>query len=118
MGPVDREVMGLTATQGRADARALIAASDVELGEFCRHYYIRRLALFGSALRGQLRPESDLDLLVEFEPDARVGLLGISETQNTLSELLGRQVDLRTHAELSVYFRDGVLAETEPLCLS
>jgi predicted nucleotidyltransferase len=105
----------MTATLDTAEVCARIAASEVALGEFCLHSRIRRLSLFGSALRGELRPESDLDLLVEFEPDARVGLLGISAMQNALSDLLGRQVDLRTPAELSGYFRERVLAEAEPL---
>ena len=101
--------------QNMALARARVAASDRELSDFCRRHRIRRLSLFGSALRDDFHPESDLDLLVEFEQDAMVGLFGLSAIQNELSDLLGRQVDLRTPAELSVYFRERVLAEAEHL---
>lgn len=68
---------------------------------FCSAHGIRRLGLFGSALRGQLRPDSDIDLLVEFEPDRTPGLLGIAQLELDLTELLGRSVDLRTLGDLS-----------------
>ncbi len=85
-----------------------------KLAEFCRRYHIRRLALFGSALHGQLGPESDLDLLVEFEPGHVPGLLGIARMERELSALLGgRKVDLRTPEDLSRYFRQEVLQEAE-----
>jgi uncharacterized protein len=80
---------------------------------FCQRHGIRRLALFGSVLHGDDGPSSDLDLLVEFEPGVRVGLIGLASMQIELSELLGRNVDLRTPNELSRYFRDRVLAEAE-----
>jgi predicted nucleotidyltransferase len=84
------------------------------LAEFSRRNRIRRLALFGSALRDDFRPDSDLDILVEFEPDARVGLRFFA-LQRELTELLGRPVDLNTPAFLSPYFRDQVMAEAEDL---
>ena len=84
------------------------------LAEFCRRNRIRRLALFGSALRDDFRPDSDVDVLVEFEPGARVGLAFIT-MQDELSELLGRKVDLNTPACLSPYFRKEVLNEAEVL---
>jgi predicted nucleotidyltransferase len=84
------------------------------LAEFSRRNRIRRLALFGSALRDDFRPDSDLDILVEFEPDARVGLRFFA-LQRELTELLGRAVDLNTPAFLSPHFRDQVLAEAEDL---
>ena len=84
------------------------------LAEFSRRNRIRRLALFGSALRDDFRPDSDLDILVEFEPDARVGLRFFA-LQRELTELLGRSVDLNTPAFLSPYFRDQVMAEAEDL---
>jgi uncharacterized protein len=83
------------------------------VAELCRRHKISRLSVFGSVLRGDDRPESDVDLLVEFEPGARVGLIGLASIQLELSELLGRTVDLRTPGELSRYFRQRVLDEAE-----
>ena len=76
----------------------------------CRRHHIRRLSLFGSVLHGADRPDSDVDLLVEFDPDASPGLLGLAAIEMELSDLLGgRPVDLRTAQELSRYFRDEVV---------
>lgn len=85
------------------------------LEEFCRSHHIRRLSVFGSVLHGDARPDSDLDLLVEFEPDHAVGLIRLAGIQLELSRLLGRPVDLRTPADLSRYFRAEVMAEAEVL---
>lgn len=82
------------------------------LAEFCRRHYIRRLSLFGSVLRDDFQPESDVDVLVEFEPGHVPGFAFIS-MQEELSEILGRKVDLNTPGFLSRYFRDRVLAEAE-----
>ena len=80
----------------------------------CRRYRIRRLSLFGSALKGLDRPESDIDLLVEFEPGARPSLLTMAEIELELSPPLGgRKVDLRTAQDLSRYFRDEVVRSAE-----
>lgn len=84
------------------------------IADFSRRNRIRRLALFGSALRDDFRPDSDLDILVEFEPDARIGLRFFA-LQRELTELFGRAVDLNTPAFLSPYFRDQVMAEAEDL---
>lgn len=85
-----------------------------ELGRICRSHGIRRVALFGSVLRGTDRPDSDVDLLVEFEPDRVPGLLGIARIESELSALLGgRRVDLRTEEDLSPYFREQVLRAAE-----
>ena len=81
---------------------------------FCRANGIRRLALFGSVLRDDFRPESDIDLLVEFQPGVQVGLAFI-RMQDELSAILGRKVDLNTPGSLSKYFRDEVLGEAEAL---
>jgi hypothetical protein len=86
-----------------------------ELADFCRRRHIRKLSLFGSTLRGEARPESDVDLLVELEPEQRVGLIQMARIERELSELIGRKVDLRTPADLSRYFRDEVLREAEVL---
>jgi hypothetical protein len=84
------------------------------VSEFCERHHIARLALFGSVIRDDFRPESDIDVLVEFQPGIRVGLAFI-QMQDELSAVLGRTVDLHTPASLSKYFRDQVLREAEPL---
>ena len=84
-----------------------------KIAEFCRCHHIRRLALFGSVLRGDFRPDSDVDVLVEFEQGATAGFLRLAAMQLELTETLGRRVDLRTPAELSRYFREEVLREAE-----
>jgi uncharacterized protein len=85
------------------------------LAAICRRYGIRRLSLFGSMLKGASRPDSDVDLLVEFEPEATPNLLTMAEIELTLSPLLaGRKVDLRTAGDLSRYFRDEVVGTAEP----
>ena len=83
------------------------------LAEFCKRNHIRRLSVFGSALRGQLRPDSDLDLLVEFEPEHTPGLFSIVRMEMELTEVLGRKVDLRTPEDLSEYFRDEVVENAD-----
>jgi predicted nucleotidyltransferase len=84
------------------------------LAALCRRCGIRRLSLFGSVLKGTARPDSDVDLLVEFEPDAVPGLLGLAAIELELSQLLGgRRVDLRTPQELSRYFREEVMRTAE-----
>lgn len=88
-----------------------IAVDDEQLGSFCAEHGIRSLRLFGSALHGTLRPDSDIDLLVEFEPECTPGLLSMAQLELELGELLGRQVDLRTLHDLSCHFRDQVAAE-------
>jgi uncharacterized protein len=79
-----------------------------DLARLCRSHRIRRLALFGSVLKGSDRPDSDVDFLVEFERDAVPGLLGMAEIEAELSALLGRPLDLRTANELSPHFRQAV----------
>ena len=84
------------------------------LAELCRQHRIRRLSLFGSVLKRTDRPDSDVDLLVEFDPDAVPGYFRLARIEADLSELLGgRRVDLRTPQDLSRYFRDQVLREAE-----
>ncbi|MCC6680566.1 MAG: nucleotidyltransferase family protein [Phycisphaeraceae bacterium] len=84
------------------------------LAEFCKRHRIRRLSLFGSVLRDDFRPDSDIDVLVEFEPNATPGFAFFG-LQEELSDMLGRQVDLNTPGFLSKYFRDEVLSEAETL---
>ena len=87
-----------------------------KIGDFCRRHHIRKLAVFGSALREDFRSESDLDVLVEFEPGHTPGLIRLAGMEIELSTLLGgRKVDMNTPLCLSPYFRDEVLAEAEPV---
>jgi predicted nucleotidyltransferase len=87
-----------------------------KIADFCRRHHIRKLALFGSALREDFRPDSDLDVLVEFDPEHTPGLIGLAGMELEFSALVGgRKVDLNTPLCLSRYFRDEVLAEAEPL---
>lgn len=85
------------------------------LVEYCKQHQVRELSLFGSAVRGELRPDSDLDLLVDFEPDARIGFMTLGRMARELSELLGRPVDLVPKEGLKPTIRAAVLAEAEAL---
>jgi uncharacterized protein len=94
--------------------RSFIFPDPAALAAVCRRYHIQRLALFGSTLKGTNRPDSDVDLLVEFEPDHKPGLLGLARIEAELSDLTGgRQIDLRTAQDLSRYFRDEVVRTAE-----
>jgi uncharacterized protein len=87
-----------------------ISLPDDRLAEFCRNNYIAKLSLFGSVVREDFRPDSDVDVLVEFEEGHTPGFLGLARMEKELSEMLGgRKVDLRTPHDLSRYFRDEVL---------
>ena len=92
---------------------AKIAIDRAAVADFCRRHHICRLALFGSVLRDDFAPTSDVDVLVEFEPGCRVGLIRLAGIERELSDLLGRKVDIRTAADLSPYFREEVLAQAE-----
>jgi len=87
-----------------------VAVDRERIAEFCRRHHIRRLALFGSVLREDFGPDSDVDVLVEFEPGAFVGF-GIIDMEDELSQILGRKVDLVTERSLNRRIRDRVLAE-------
>ena len=80
-----------------------------EIEQFCQRHHIRKLSLFGSVLRDDFRPESDVDFLVEFEPEHIPGFIRLAGMEIELSEIVGRKADLRTAAELSPYFRQEVL---------
>lgn len=92
---------------------AAVAVPQDELNAFCRQHYIRRLAVFGSALRPDYRADSDIDVLVEFEPGHVPGLLSMARLERELSTLFERKVDLRTPQDLSPYFRQQVVDEAE-----
>jgi predicted nucleotidyltransferase len=86
-----------------------LGISQPDLAEFCRNR-VRKLAIFGSALTERFKESSDVDILVEFEPDCRVGYLRMAAMERELSALFGgRPIDLRTAPELSRYFRDEVV---------
>jgi hypothetical protein len=83
------------------------------LGKFCRRNHIHKLSLFGSALRGEMGPDSDVDLLVEFAPGHVPGLIKLAGMEIELAKMVGRKVDLRTPQELSRYFREKVVNTAE-----
>lgn len=90
-----------------------IQISKEEIAEFCKENQIRKFSLFGSVLRKDFNPQSDIDVLVEFKPGKRVGLLRMGRMVNELSILFKRPVDLRTPADLSRYFREEVVNSAE-----
>jgi uncharacterized protein len=93
---------------------AKLAIAEEQLAGFCSEQHIRRLSLFGSVLAGTARPDSDIDLLVEFEPGCEPGLLGLAAMEAKLAALLGaHKVDLRTPQDLSRHFREDVLRTAE-----
>lgn len=85
-----------------------VRIDDETLDGFCRAHSIRSLALFGSALGPQFGPDSDIDLLVQFERDRVPGLIGLAALELELEGILGREVELRTASDLSPHFRDEV----------
>ncbi|MHB9106587.1 MAG: nucleotidyltransferase family protein [Armatimonadota bacterium] len=86
-----------------------------EIVAFCRRHHIRKLALFGSILRDDFRPDSDVDVLVEFEPEHIPGLISLMQMQQEFSDLIGREADFRAPGDLHRAFRDTVVAEAEVL---
>lgn len=91
-----------------------ISVSEVALATFCQENGIKKLAVFGSALEDDFGPDSDIDILVEFEPHRVPGLLGIAEMESDLAPIFGgRRVDLRTPEDLSPYFRQNVVDHAE-----
>ena len=84
------------------------------LTNFCRRHHIRKLSLFGSVLKGTAGPDSDIDVLIEFEHGAALNLLDLADIEQEMSAMLGgRRVDVRTPEDLSRYFRDEVLCQAE-----
>ena len=86
------------------------------LSELCQQYYVRELSLFGSVLRDDFRDESDIDILVELEPHAPIGLIEYVGLQQELADLLGRKVDLVEKAGLKPLIRDEVIASSRVVC--
>jgi uncharacterized protein len=85
------------------------------IAEICRRYGAAKLSLFGSILRDDFHTGSDVDILVEFLPESRIGLIGIANMEAELGESVGRRVDLRTAAELSRHFRDEIVGKARLL---
>ena len=88
-----------------------IELPEAEIADICLRHHVRELSVFGSAARGQLRPDSDIDFLVDFLPGARPGLLGVAAMMRELAALLGRRVDVAVKPALKPLIRPGVLAE-------
>jgi predicted nucleotidyltransferase len=86
---------------------------DEEITEFCKRNYIRKLSVFGSYLREDVSTDSDIDILVEFDPDHIPGLIRLAGMENELSSILGCKADMRTAEDLSRYFRQEVLESAE-----
>jgi predicted nucleotidyltransferase len=100
------------------------------LAEVCRRYRVKELSLFGSAVRGEMRPESDIDIMVEFEPGVRIGLIKFESLADELESLAKRRVDLVTKRGMKpwvrtrvlkdarvIYAARAVVPEGHPLCL-
>lgn len=94
---------------------ARISIPKDQVAELCQRHQVHRLALFGSVLREDFRPESDVDVLVEFDPAAQIGFVALARLQRELTELLGRPVDLVPRQGLKPIIRDHVLANTEEI---
>lgn len=84
---------------------------EIRLADLCRRYGILELSLFGSAVRGEMRPGSDIDVMVEFDPSARIGLIRFESLSEELEALIGRKVDLVTKRGLKSWIRPQVLRE-------
>jgi predicted nucleotidyltransferase len=91
-----------------------IVADKKKIQDFCKRHYIQRLAIYGSALRGDFGPDSDIDVLVDFVPGHVPGFFRLFDMEEELSVIFGgRKVDLRTREDLSRYFRDKIVAEAQ-----
>ncbi|SPD72232.1 putative nucleotidyltransferase [uncultured Desulfobacterium sp.] len=84
-----------------------------KVADFCRRNHIRKLSVFGSVLKDNYRADSDIDILVEFDPDHTPGLISLARMENELTRILGRKVDMRTAEDLSRYFRNEILQSAE-----
>ena len=90
-------------------------ATREKLSQVCQKYYVKKLSMFGSTLRGDARAESDLDILVEFIPGKIPGFFTFVDLKDDLSAIFDREVDLRTPQDLSNYFRENVVKEAQEL---
>ena len=93
-----------------------VEVSKQEIADFCRRHHIKKIAVFGSALRGEMGPDSDIDLLVEFKEEHVPGFFRLYEIEEELSSIFGgKKIDLRTPGDLSRYFREEVVETAEVL---
>ncbi len=92
---------------------ARISISKDKIADFCKQNQVRRLSFFGSVLRKDFGPDSDVDILVEFEPGTRMGLIRLSGLEIELGEIVRRKVDLNTPGFLNKYYRDKILTEAD-----
>ncbi len=90
-----------------------IKITELEIEKFCKKHHIKKFSFFGSVLGNNFNPDSDIDVLVEFEAGRVVGFFRLTEIEQELSEIFGTKVDLRTPAELSRYFRQAALDSAE-----
>jgi predicted nucleotidyltransferase len=90
-----------------------ISVSKDQIDEFCRRHRIRRLAFFGSVVRDDFSPDSDVDVLVEFEHGYGVGMITLAGLEIELSQILGRRAEIHTYKGLNPLFRDRVIGEAE-----
>jgi predicted nucleotidyltransferase len=125
--PVFKDIQGLVTRLPAADTtnqssldkllNRRLQLNKPALTGFCRSNHVLKLSLFGSVLRQDFRPESDIDMLVEFQPGKTPGFLKLAGMEEELSDLIGgRKVDLRTPQDLSSHFRNRVLKEAKALC--
>lgn len=91
----------------------LIKLDEKKIEQFCKENGIKKLSFFGSVLTDEFNDNSDVDILVEFNEGAIPGFLGLARMERELSEIFGREVDIRTKEDLSKYFRDAVVKEAE-----
>ena len=92
-----------------------IPIPEKQIAEFCRRHGVAKLSLFGSILRDDFGPDSDIDFLVEFLPGVRYSLFDLGGMYMELREMFGREVDLKTPGDLSKYFREKVIRQARPL---
>jgi predicted nucleotidyltransferase len=92
-----------------------LEVSTEQIADICRRYRISELSIFGSVLRDDFRPDSDIDVLVEFEPDVRIGFIGLGRLAQELEAAFGRRVDLGTKRSLREALRDEILASAQVL---
>ena len=92
-----------------------LSLPETELAEICRRYGFKELSVFGSVARGEMRPDSDVDLLVEFLPDAKRGFIQLAGAQRELETVFGRKVDLISRRGLNPLIRDEVLSQARPI---
>ncbi len=92
---------------------ARVRVDRAKIAAFCKRNHVRRLGLFGSVLRSDFGPESDVDVLVDFDPGEAPGFMGLAAMERELAQILGHHVDLRTPEDLSPLFRDEVIAGVE-----